>query len=162
MNARPINSLWLSAAVTAALMIAGGWLAASVTPVSVGATGSMTGRVEAPLHAGLRIDLRGVRSDRGNIVVMVYDDADALASYSSESYAAYQSHPAHAGAMTFDFDELGAGPYAITAHHDENANWAYDDEGWATSGQRGAYDEPPFERAAVAPGLVTMTLFYYD
>ena len=36
----------------------------------------------------------------------------------------------------------------------------YPDEGYGTSGARGAYNEPPFERAAVAPGVAQVNMFY--
>lgn len=159
---RSINSLTVSALATAALMIGGGWLASSVTPMTISSQNAPGQQAKDPVHGGLRVDVQGVRSERGNIVVTIYDQAEALASYSADSYVAYQSKAAIPGTMTIDFPELTEGPYAVTVHHDENANWAYEDEGWSTSGQLGAYDEPPFNRAAVMPGGVSMEMFYYD
>ncbi len=162
MGLRPITSLAVSAVVTAALMVGGGWLASSVRTATDSSPKASSQGNRDPVHEGLRVDVSGVRSELGNIVVTVYDEAEALASYSTESNVAYRSQQAVMGAMTIDFQELTEGPYAVTVHHDENANWAYDDEGWSTSGQRGAYDEPPFERAAVMPGSVSLEMFYYD
>lgn len=143
-------------------MISGGWLASTVTPVTLSSPGASSRPAEHPAHGGLRIDLRGVRGDRGNIIVTIYDDAESLASCGAESYLAYRPEPAIPGVMTIDCLELTEGPYAVTVHHDENANREYDDEGWSTSGQRGACHESPFERAAVMPGGVSMEIFYCD
>ena len=163
MRLDPASNLSMAILVSVALMIGGGWLASSLSPtLSQSRTDALSNSLAAPAHPGLRVVLQGVRSDRGNIVVTIYDNAESLASYSSESYVSYQSFAATPGSMTFDFEDLTAGPYAVTVHHDENANWAYDDEGWATSGQRGAFDESPFERAAVMPGWISMDIFYYD
>ena len=164
---RGIVNLPSAIVVTASVLIAGGWLASELSPAPRERSIPAAAVFEYDGHDGLRIEVEAVRNARGNIIVTVYDAADALAAY-DERYAAYRVSRADEGTMTFDFPSLTGGPYAVTVHHDENADWDYDGggsgwlEGWGVSGATEAYDEPGFARASVPPGGVRVRVFYYD
>jgi len=171
----PIRSLSAALALSAGLVAGGGWLASELAPTASSAPSTARaalGETEAasaarPLsHDGLRVEARGVRSNRGSIVVTLYDDADALARYDDERAVGFAEVPASVGAVSVDFPDLTGGPYAITVFHDENGDrdfnmdgeWPL--EGYGTSGAKGAYDEPSFERASTTPGRTSVDIYY--
>lgn len=167
----PIKNLFTALALSAGLVAAGGWLASELswTASTVGrATAVVEGAAPARQLAydGLHVETTGIRSNRGSIIVAVYNDPDALAQYDDQRVVGYAEVPATAGAVSVDFPDLGTGPYAVTVFHDENGDRDFNMEGdwplegYGTSGAMGPYDEPSFERAAVMPGRVSVPIHY--
>lgn len=106
----------------------------------------------------LRVDVRGVRSADGVVHVLVYDRAAAFEASSAMDIAAYRTLAAAEGEMSFAFHRLTPGRYAISVHHDENANNGFDTidgaplEGYAYSRNVGRRDLPTFDQAAFVLG----------
>ena len=158
---RPITNLFAATLLTAVILICGGWLSSSVSPKA-----EPVGPVTDVTHNGLMVEVSGVRNAKGQIVVTIYDNAEALARYDDEDYVDYKLMPAAEGTLIADFPALTEGPYAVSVFHDENSDlkfgiYGYTPlEGYGTSGAAGPYDEPPFDRAAVSPGKVRVEMYY--
>jgi len=165
----PIRNLALALGLSTGLLAGGGWLASAVTPdeaASVSAESERPARPEP--HGGLEVVAQGVRNSDGDIIFMVFDDAEALRLYDYEQAVGYAEIPASSGAVQAGFPDLNEGPYAVTLFHDENGdrdfNMAGDLplEGYGTSGAKGPYDEPSFAQAAVDPGHVAIEVHYMN
>ena len=147
--------------VSAAVTLGTAWIAHSVAPVEAAEAAG-----KAPTHDGLVIEIQGIEHDKGKILVMIYDDEGAWERYDDQQMAAYYEFDAVETGVRLDFDTLTAGPYAIALWHDENGDGeldmaqGYPMEGYGTSGARDAYDEVPWSRAAIEPGLVTVRMYY--
>ncbi|MEL7025747.1 MAG: DUF2141 domain-containing protein [Pseudomonadota bacterium] len=115
---------------------------------------------------GVNLTVEGVRNDRGQIVVLIFDDAEAFEYLAYEWAVGYAALPAQPGSLSYGFADLTSGPYAIFVYHDENSDWDVNYsgdrllEGIGASGAPNPDDMPDFAAASVATGLVTVTLHY--
>jgi len=74
--------------------------------------------------ARLVVTIDGLRSGTGDVYVALYSRPDQFpdGDYSDQ----HQKRPATLGPLTFVFDDLAPGTYALGAYHDENANGKLD------------------------------------
>ena len=114
----------------------------------------------------LQIEVVGIRSNRGKLLVLVFDNEQAFKHYDYNRAAGYQELMAESGSVTIVFPSLDNGPYAVFVMHDENGDYVlneedgYPIEGYSTSGARDKYDVPDFMRASVAEGKIRLKLHY--
>ncbi len=115
---------------------------------------------------GVNMIVEGVRNTNGKIVVLVFDNAAAFESLNYRNAVDIAEINADPGSVSYQFDQLTKGPYAIFVFHDENGD---DDlnirdgrllEGVGATGTSNRDDEPNFAQASVAPGSVTIRLHY--
>ena len=106
----------------------------------------------------LKIVLNGIENDKGNISVALF--ADEKSFRKAERAFATRQEPAQGGAMTFTFEDVPAGQYAVMAYHDENSNGKLDlrfgmfpAEGYGLSNNPKVMGPPSFKDSefAVAP-----------
>ncbi|MCV0424897.1 MAG: DUF2141 domain-containing protein [Roseibium sp.] len=144
--------------LSAAIMMGGAWLASQVPTVNAEAGHSNPN--------GLTVTVDDVRNGSGQVVVLIFNDRDAFKAYDYNKVVGYREVPASTGAIQAFFPDLKPGFYAVVAFHDENENRDLDmaeqvpTEGYAVSGARDAYDEPPFKRAASDKPHRALRLFY--
>jgi len=157
----PTTSQRLSAVLlSAAILIGGSWIASLVPGAKANET------QVADTRPGLEVIISNVRNSRGQVIIMVMDSRDAFKTYDIDAAASYQEIRASAGTLKVVFPGLTRGPYAVMAFHDENGNRDLDfeedipTEGYAVSGARDAYDEPPFDRAASIQATQTIQMHY--
>ncbi|MEM1164293.1 MAG: DUF2141 domain-containing protein [Pseudomonadota bacterium] len=138
-----INSLGTTA-VLAATLLAG-------TPASAG---------------GLTLTIENVRSDRGSIIVLVFDNARDFNRLNYLRAIDYADVPARLGQVEVAFPSLANGPYAVFLFHDENGDQDLNYrgerllEGAGATGAPNPDDLPSFEEASVLPGSATVILHY--
>ena len=117
---------------------------------------------------GLNLTFNGVRSDVGNIVVIVFADRAAFKAYDVTNAVAYRQVSARVGDVTVSFPSLTRGPYAVAAFHDADQNQDLNMEGeqpvegYGTSGAVDRYDTPTFRKAALMQGNATIKMFYFS
>jgi uncharacterized protein (DUF2141 family) len=125
---------------------------------------SILGLAIALLHtlaasaADLSVAIEGLRSDRGNVMVAVFDGAASFRKEGQEIAALRLA--ARAAASRFTLSRLPDGVYAIVAFHDENGNGKLDTnmlglptEGYGFSNDaRGTFGPPGFDDAKVTLG----------
>jgi uncharacterized protein (DUF2141 family) len=134
------------------------------------------------LSAELRLAINGVRSDRGEILVGLYQDADgfknAIANAAKRGLVPDRDRlvgtaiRAKRGTQSTVFTQLTPGRYAIIVIHDENDNGRLDEnflgaptEGYGFSNDaRNFFSAPSFDAAAVTVGntdvSASITLIY--
>ncbi len=157
---RPVTNLAAAALLSATLMLGGGWVSSLLSP-----SAAPLGSAAEPTHGGLLVEVTGIRSAKGQVVVTVYDTAEAFARY-GEDYVDYRLVPAAPGSVVADFPHLVKGPYAVVVFHDEDGDLTFDLdggmplEGYGSSGATTPDDAPSFEGAAVFPGEVPVALHY--
>ncbi|MEM8813745.1 MAG: DUF2141 domain-containing protein [Pseudomonadota bacterium] len=116
----------------------------------------------------LTVMLSGIEDRGGKLIVIVFDDQAAYRAYDPMRAAGYAEQDATVGSMSFTFNDLVTGPYAIAAFHDENGNNDLDmdgglpKEGYGISGAGNPYEKPSFENAAVDGGVVLIPLHYFN
>jgi uncharacterized protein (DUF2141 family) len=127
--------------------------------------------------ADLAVTIAGVRSDAGEILIGLYDRADAFQSAIDSSATKSALLPqtwrivgaslrAKAGSQSIIFTQLPPGRYAVIAFHDENDNGLLDanalgmpTEGFGFSNDAHAFlSAPSFDAAAVELGSVDRSL----
>ncbi len=156
------RAFFAAVATTLALLIGGGLLSAHLSPSAVEAAS----KPESAHHDGLSVAVQGLRSNDGQLIVLVYDDEEAWNSFDMEGLVGYRALAPADAAQVAHFPELTEGPYAVALHHDINGNGDFDMsgevplEGYGLSGATGPADEPSFKRASVAPGHVAIQLHY--
>ncbi len=115
---------------------------------------------------GLNVTVDGIRNAKGNIVILVFDNARAFDSLDVWSAIDYAQIPSRKGSVSHEFSDLNAGPYAVLLFHDENKD---DDlnmtetkllEGLGSTGASDPQDEPDFKAASVWPGDVRVRIHY--
>jgi uncharacterized protein (DUF2141 family) len=117
---------------------------------------------------GVTLTVEDVRSDRGQLVVLIFDDAEAFNYLAYEWAVGYAAVPARPGRVDHSFPDLTAGPYAVFVFHDENSDWDVNTdgnrllEGVGASGAPDPEDVPDFHAASVWPGPVNVTLHYSE
>ena len=134
------------------------------------------------LSAELRLTIKGVRSDSGEILVALYDSADgfrsAIANAAKRGLLPDSGRligtaiRAKRGSQSTVFTQLPPGRYAVIVIHDENDNGRLDENamGAPTEGYgfgnnaRGFLSAPSFEAAAITVGdadvSTSITLVY--
>lgn len=109
----------------------------------------------APLaHAAtLTVSLDGAKPGGGPLVVLLFENANGF----PREARASSRHVLPAGQTTLVLDNLPAGPVAVMAYHDENANGELDrflgmipKEGWGLSKNPSVTGKPAFRDAALA------------
>lgn len=146
---------------TIAITVGGAWAASQINAQPVYAETERT-------RTGLTVTFDGIRNSDGDIIVLIYDDPDAYKTYDPNGAVAFQQVRARSGKATVQFPDLALGPYAVAAFHDENSNQDLDmngnipTEGYAISGARDSYDEPSFDRAAIATGKISVQMHYAE
>jgi len=76
----------------------------------------------------MRVDVEGLRSDRGHLLAALYDRPEG---FPREGKPAHQAKVAiQGGRASVDFPELPPGTYAVAVLHDENDNGELDST-WA-------------------------------
>lgn len=114
----------------------------------------------------LSLTIDGIRSDYGNVIVMIFADAKTFTDFDYTKAVGYAELKASVGAITAEFPELKEGPYAISLFHDENGDQQfnmsgiYPIEGYGTSNAKGKYDELSFEEALIMAGPLTVKMHY--
>lgn len=108
---------------------------------------AFAGGMQNVIKTDLEVVVDGVSNSRGNVLIAVFSEADA-ALFPDHFPPLKQSVAATGQAITFHFNNLVAGKYAVLALHDENSNEILDrnffgipKERWGVTGQR------PFGRA---------------
>ncbi|WP_170406436.1 DUF2141 domain-containing protein [Ruegeria arenilitoris] len=115
---------------------------------------------------GLNVTVDGIRNAKGNIVILVFDDARAFDSLDVWSAIGYAQIPSRKGSVSHAFANLNAGPYAVLLFHDgnkdENLNMTATKllEGLGSTGAPNPEDEPDFKAASVWPGDVRVRIHY--
>lgn len=105
--------------------------------------------------ATLSITVEGLRNDGGQLLLAVFDKPAAFESMNTSQAVASIAQQARGKQMTFTFNDLPAGQYAVAIHHDENRNQRMDvkgpvpTEGYAYSNGKGRAKEPKFAEAAI-------------
>jgi uncharacterized protein (DUF2141 family) len=107
--------------------------------------------------AELTVKVTDIRVQKGQLMLAVYDTADAWNGKGEP--VATQSLDASANEITFHFDGLAAGTYAVAAMHDENGNGKLDTnfmgmptEGYGFSNNPQVMRRATFEEASVVVG----------
>ena len=83
----------------------------------------------APTHEQAQgkviVDLVGVASSKGQMLAAMFRDRRGFPEKGGTAYRKVVAK-AHAGTMRLEFDNVPAGPYAISVHHDEDADFHFD------------------------------------
>lgn len=120
----------------------------------------------AATAGGLNVTVDGIRNPNGNIVILVFDEAQAFDTLDAWSAVAYAQIPSQTGSVRYGFPELNAGPYAVLSFHDENKdedlNMTASNllEGVGSTGAPNPNDLPDFNAASVWPGDVRLRIHY--
>ena len=121
----------------------------------------LAGMVATPvLAAELAIEVRGIRSGDGRLLVAVHGPESSATFPAADGVVAGLHQRARAGTLRFVLRDLPPGRYAVNAFHDENDNDELDtnlvgipSEGYGFANDPGAVFGPPsFEAAAVTVG----------
>lgn len=118
------------------------------------------------LAAGLSLTVEGLRSGRGKVIVIVFDNARAFDTLDIERAVDIAAIPARQGQVQHTFAKLTEGPYAIFLFHDENGDEDLNAtetnllEGVGASGAPNRNDDPNFAAASVWPGSVVVRVHY--
>lgn len=122
----------------------------------------------AAMSAGLDVTVRDVRNARGQVLILVFDDARAFHEIDYKAAVGYAELPAAIGRVTHRFGNLPSGRYAVLVLHDENGDRTVNHtqdrltEGLGSSGAPNPQDWPDFNTASVPPGKVTIKLHYAE
>jgi uncharacterized protein (DUF2141 family) len=120
----------------------------------------------------LDIRVQGIRGREGRLMIAVYDRAEPFAEY--DAVAAFATLAVTVGGpeMRVTLHSVPDGRYAVALYHDANSDGAFNMagetpiEGYGVSNGRDAFDEPAFNRAAIAVGpasaTVAVTVHYLD
>lgn len=129
---------------------------------------SLVSIVTPSFSQGLNLTVENIRSEIGNIIVVVFDEEHAFENLQINSAIAFAELPAQSKPLAHTFQKLDAGPYAVFVFHDENSdkNLNFNDkrllEGVGATGAYSLEFEPNFLQASVYPGSVNVRIFYED
>ncbi len=162
----PSNSQRIVAAlVTTALFVGGAWMASGFGTDIPRTSASSTG---ASSDNGFVINLHSARNDRGQFVVMAFDNAASFDAFDFNTAAGYVTLPASTEPQRVDFPDLNDNYYSVVAFHDEDSDYqmGLDEswtptEGYAVSGLNDLYDDPVFEYSLISPGIPVDLAFFY-
>ncbi|MGR3624238.1 DUF2141 domain-containing protein [Pseudophaeobacter sp.] len=107
-----------------------------------------------------------MRNDQGQVLVAVFDQAQAFDSLNFDQAVDFAAVPASKGQVVHQFPSLTAGLYAIFLFHDEysdqdlNFNGNTLLEGLGASGAPPPVDNPGFTAASFLPGPVRIMVHY--
>ena len=116
----------------------------------------------------LSVSITDIRSNYGNVIVMVFPDTQSYNSFDYTKAVGYAELKASAGTLITTFPELNDGPYVVSLFHDENGDQQfnlsgeYPIEGYGTSNAKSKYDELSFKKASVMAGPVTVKVHYLE
>lgn len=115
--------------------------------------------------AELQVVVRQIAHGNGAVKAVLYASPETFRK--EDKALAVRSLPAQAGELSFSFDGLAPGRYAVVAYHDENGNGQLDrflgmipTEGWGLSNNPEVSGPPAFEPSAftVADGEPARTV----
>jgi uncharacterized protein (DUF2141 family) len=115
---------------------------------------------------GLTVSVQGVKNARGNILIFVFDNAQAFETLDVWEAVDFTSVRAKKGLVRQRFSKLRKGPYAVFLFHDENRDQRLNAtqnqlfEGVGSSGAPKPGDEPDFNAASVDTGETTVIVHY--
>lgn len=114
-----------------------------------GTTGVKTGVKSANQSAELVIKIEGVRNDKGQVLVAIYNSAEGFPG-KPEGAVVKEAVPAKNGTVELSVPNLKPGSYAVALHHDESGDqkMAYNfvgipKEGFGFSGNKRILFGPP-------------------
>ena len=84
---------------------------------------------ESPLSHVLSVTIKGVRNQRGQLLVQLFDNAVAFDNDQYDKALRTLSVPLKDFDGNISFDKILTGDYALTVMHDENQNQAFDTQG---------------------------------
>lgn len=121
--------------------------------------GGSTGLDGGAPAATMQLEISGVRSAKGHVLIAIYRAGDRF-SQSGQTAFRKERIVASAGTVTFDLKDLPVDSYALAVFHDENDNLKIDTglfgipvEGFCFSkGAMGTFGPPTFKEAAVPHG----------
>ena len=137
------------------------------TIITACALAATLGALNQPQAADLRVQVSGIRSNDGQVLLGLFDDAGSFLTHGLN-----EALPARAGTLRTLFRDLAPGTYALAVHHDEDNDGEMATnllgipiEGYAFSNNaRGSFGPPRFRDAAfvVGPegGFVAVDLGY--
>ena len=98
----------------------------------------------------VKVEIRGIRSAKGNIMVMAQAD--------SESKPVYAMVPAVKDTVTVTLKDIPWKEFLVSLYHDEDANWELDmnDKGIPVEG----YAREKFKKEQDAPATVKVKIYY--
>ena len=126
--------------------------------------------VETATGGDLRIEVTGLRNDKGFVLLSLFNNGDGFPSKTEKACWKYQEKIKN-GKAYFTCNALAAGTYAIAVLHDENANlkmdlrfYGYPKEGYGFSENPRLWFGPPSFKSAsfqhVSEQLVSITIRY--
>ena len=112
-------------------------------------------QTQAPQAHTIRVEIAGLRSDKGQIMCALYSSSDGFPKNSEKAIAHVNSAISGKQAVC-EFSGIASGTYAVSVFHDENSNGKLDTnfmgiprEGvGASNGARGHLGPPKFDAAA--------------
>lgn len=120
------------------------------------------------LAEGVTLTVEGLRNDRGEVLVAVFDQAEAFDRLDFDKVIDFAEIPAHMGQVVHQFPALTLGPYAIFLFHDENSDQDLNFggttllEGLGASGAANSGDDPDFSAASFPSGPVPIKVHYEE
>ena len=129
------------------------------------AAGTLVAAAQAGAQ-GLTVNVESLSNNRGNVIVLVFDDARAFDRLNYFRAADYAEVPARRGALQVRFPGLTSGPYAVFLFHDEDGDQDVGyrngrlQEGIGATGAPNPDDAPSIAEAAVLPGNARVIVHY--
>ena len=103
-------------------------------------------------QSSMIVKVDGLRENSGNLMVFVYDNADAFPTKRDKAFR-LKKVPVTSSSMTVSFGDIPSGTYGIAVYHDENTNDKMDrhwygmpKEGYGASNDaKGSFGPPKFD-----------------
>jgi uncharacterized protein (DUF2141 family) len=142
-------------------------------PLVVGIAMSLMGSPTSAAQSSLTVNLSGLRSQKGNIMICLWRKQDGKFPFCTKTGSFKNATvKATAASVTVTFPNVPSGDYAISAFHDENGNGKGDrnfmgrpTEGIALSNMdKGRRGRPSFDRSKFAlngPQTVSLSFMYF-
>jgi uncharacterized protein (DUF2141 family) len=129
------------------------------------ATPRAASHAQAPIHVAptsavtdgrVTVELLGLENARGQVLVALFRSARGFPDRGAGAFGS-QVREARAGTLMVTFDSVPPGPFAVSAHHDEDGDFAMDtglfgipSEGYGFSRDaRGSFGPPDFAAASL-------------
>ncbi|HEY9148471.1 MAG TPA: DUF2141 domain-containing protein [Gammaproteobacteria bacterium] len=121
------------------------------------------------MAAQLSVEVAGIESDEGHIRLELYNDPKSFRKVTKALHTA--SLPAESGSVSFSFEKLDAGDYAVIVYHDADDNGKMNkilgmipSEGYGLSSNPEVSGPPSFDDARFtlheSGGVITINLNY--
>ena len=113
------------------------------------------GALSSVSAAGLDVAVDGVRNDRGDVWIMLYQGPEGFAAQNLDAADVLVKLPARQGTLAVSLRDLIPGDYAAAVLHDENGNGQLDaesdvpTEGYGFTRDAGRNAMPTFEQASI-------------